>query len=83
VLASEANESPDIILSGHEDIGAWAPAGYIIPLDALIAEHPEFEDIVPSLWESQTWNGEIWGVPQNAEARPIFFSKLLLSGFCR
>ena len=25
VLASEAGEAPDIILSGHEDIGAWAP----------------------------------------------------------
>jgi len=33
VLASEAGEAPDIILSGHEDIGAWAPAGFIIPLD--------------------------------------------------
>lgn len=79
VLASEANESPDIILSGHEDIGAWAPAGYIIPLDDLIAEYPTFEDVVPALWESQTWNGETWGVPQDAEARPIFYSKLLLS----
>jgi inositol-phosphate transport system substrate-binding protein len=79
VLASSANEAPDIILSGHEDIGAWAPAGYIIPLDGLIAEHEEFEDIVPTLWDSHIWNGEIWGVPQDAEARPIFYSKLLLS----
>jgi inositol-phosphate transport system substrate-binding protein len=79
VLASEAGEAPDIIVSGHEDMGAWAPAGNIIPLDDLIANHPEFEDIVPTLWESQTWNGQIWGIPQDAEARPIFYSKLLLS----
>ncbi len=79
VLASEANEAPDIILSGHEDIGAWAPAGSIIPLDDMIADHAEFSDIVPKLWESQKWGGKTWGVPQDAEARPIFFSKLLLS----
>jgi inositol-phosphate transport system substrate-binding protein len=79
VLASEAGEAPDIILSGHEDIGAWAPAGFIIPLDEKIAEHPEFEDIVPALWESQKYEGQIYAVPQDAEARPIFFSKLLLA----
>ncbi|MFC1960419.1 ABC transporter substrate-binding protein [Chloroflexota bacterium] len=78
VLAADANEAPDIILSGHEDIGAWAPAGYIIPLDDMIAEHEEFADIVPALWESQRYEGVTYGVPQDAEARPIFFSKLLL-----
>lgn len=79
VLASEADQAPDIILSGHEDIGAWAPAGLILPLDDMIEGHEEFADIVSTLWASQEWNGEIWGIPQDAEARPIFYSKLLLS----
>ncbi len=79
VLSSEAGEAPDIILSGHEDIGAWAPAGYIIPLDDLIPNYPEYADIVPTLWESQLYNGQIWAIPQDAEARPFFYSKLLLS----
>ncbi len=79
VLASEAGEAPDIVLSGHEDIGAWAPAGYILPLDDLIAAHSEFADVVPTLWNSQLWNGQTWGVPQDAEARPFFYSKLLLA----
>jgi inositol-phosphate transport system substrate-binding protein len=79
VLSSEAGESPDIILSGHEDIGAWAPAGLILPLDDMIAEHPAFEDVVPSLWESMKYEGQIYGVPQDAEARPIFYSKTLLA----
>ena len=56
-LASEAGEAPDIILSGHEDIGAWAPAGFIIPLDDMIGMHSEFEDIVPALWASQGYAG--------------------------
>ncbi len=79
VLASEAGEAPDIILSGHEDIGAWAPAGYILSLDDMIAQYDAFADVVPALWDSQRWNGQTWGVPQDAEARPIFYSKLLLA----
>lgn len=78
LLAADAGEAPDIILSGHEDIGAWAPAGWILPLDDMIAEYPEFEDIVPALWSSQQYEGVTYGIPQDAEARPIFYSKLLL-----
>lgn len=78
VLASEAGQAPDIILSGHEDIGAWGEAGIIIPIDDLIPNYPEFEDIVPSLWEPMMYKGQIWGIPQDAEARPLFYSKLLL-----
>ncbi len=78
VLASEAGVAPDIILSGHEDIGAWATAGLIIPLDDMIGMHAEFEDIVPSLWDSHKLGDVIYGIPQDAEARPVFYSKLLL-----
>jgi len=78
VLAADAGEAPDIILSGHEDIGAWVPAGYIIPLDDMIGDYEEFADIVPALWESQKYQGVTYGIPQDAEARPIFYSKLLL-----
>ncbi len=48
-------------------------------LDDLIPQFPEFEDVVPSLWESMKGpDGKIYGVPQDAEARPLYFSKLLL-----
>ena len=80
VLASEAGEAPDIVLSGHEDIGSWAEAGIIIPLDDRIAEYEQFADVVPSLWESMKGtDGQIYAVPQDAEARPLYFSKLLLA----
>ena len=78
MLASEAGEAPDIILSGHEDIGAWGSAGLIIPLDDVIGMHEEFADIVPNLWNSQKLGDVTYGIPQDAEARPIFYSKLLL-----
>ena len=79
VLAAEAGEAPDIILSGHEDIGAWGAAGIIIPLDDHIPMYAEFADIVPALWDSQKLAGVTYGIPQDAEARPIFYSKVLLA----
>ncbi len=79
VLASAAGSAPDIILSGHEDIGAWAAGGQIIPLDSYIDQFEEFADVVPTLWESVTYDGQIYGIPQDAEARPIYYSKLLLA----
>ncbi|MCI0395625.1 MAG: extracellular solute-binding protein [Chloroflexi bacterium] len=77
-LASDAGEAPDIIVSGHEHIGDWAPAGIIIPVDDRVGEHEEFADIIDSLWDSVTFEGQRWGIPQDAEARPLFYSKTLL-----
>lgn len=77
-LAADAGEAPDIIVSGHEHIGDWATAGYLVDVTDEIGKYPEFENVIDSLWESTQLNGRIWGVPQDAEARPMFFSKPLL-----
>ncbi|HEY66701.1 MAG TPA: extracellular solute-binding protein [Thermoflexia bacterium] len=77
-LASEAGEAPDIICSGHEHIGDWATAGYLTDITDMIGDYPEFDDVIDSLWESTKLNDRIWGVPQDAEARPMYYSKILL-----
>jgi len=77
-LASQAGEAPDIICSGHEHIGDWATAGYIRDITDEIGNYPEFDDVIDSLWNATMLNGRIWGVPQDAEARPMYFSKPLL-----
>jgi len=77
-LAFEGGEAPDIICSGHEHIGDWATAGYLVDLTDMIPNYPEFEDIIDSLWGSIEMGGSRWGVPQDAEARPFFYSKILL-----
>lgn len=74
-LAADAGEGPDIVVSGHEDVPAWANAGYIVSFDECRETHPEFDDVIDTLWESATWHGETWGVPQDTEARPLFFSR--------
>ena len=78
-LASEAYEAPDIIVSGHEHIGDWATAGYIVDITDMLSTYPEFDDVIDSLWTSTELNGQRWGIPQDAEARPMYYSKILLA----
>lgn len=78
-LASEAFEAPDIIVSGHEHIGDWATAGYIVDITDMLGDYPEFADVIDSLWTSTELDGKRWGIPQDAEARPMYYSKILLA----
>jgi len=78
VLGYGAGEAPDIWLTGHEYIGAQAEAGRIIALDEMLKEFPTFNLIIDGLWDSTTYKGKIWGIPQDAEARPLYFNKALL-----
>ncbi len=78
-LAADAGEAPAIICSGHEDIPVWSRAGYIVPLADSVSDMkalaPQFDDVIESLWNSSTWQNKVWGVPQDTEARPMYFSK--------
>jgi len=78
-LAADAGEAPQIVLSGHEDAAVWANAGYIVPFDECRNLYPEYNDVIDSLWNSVTWIGKLWGVPQDTEARPMYFSKTKLA----
>ncbi len=77
-LAADAGEAPDIVLSGHEDVPVWANAGYIVPFDTCRESFPEYDDVIEALWNSGMWQGQVWAVPQDTEARPMFFNKVLL-----
>jgi inositol-phosphate transport system substrate-binding protein len=80
LLAADSGQAPDIILSGHEDIAPWGQAGYIVPLDDMINAKPDaYKDIIPALWEAVTWNGKRWGIPQDTEARPLYYNKKKLA----
>jgi len=78
VLGYGAGESPDIWLTGHEYIGTQSEAGRIIPLDGIIEEFPIFNLVFDTLWDSSMYKDKIWGVPQDAEARPLYWNKTLL-----
>jgi inositol-phosphate transport system substrate-binding protein len=75
----DPNKIANIIITGHEDIGPYAEAGYILPLDDYIADYPEvYDDFFPALWESCTYKGQVWGIPQDTEARGFYYRKDLL-----
>jgi inositol-phosphate transport system substrate-binding protein len=77
-LAADAGEAPHIVCSGHEDVPVWANAGYIVPFEECREMDPEYDNIIESLWDSGMWNGKLWAVPQDTEARPMFFNKVKL-----
>jgi inositol-phosphate transport system substrate-binding protein len=79
-LAYKAGEAPDIYLTGHEDIGFLAANDYIIPLDSYINEFWDvvYYDVIKTLWEAVKYQGKIWGIPQDTEARPMYFRKDVL-----
>jgi inositol-phosphate transport system substrate-binding protein len=78
-LSAEDGSAPEIVVSGHEDVAPWAQAGYIVPIADSIEDakdmYPEFDDVIDSLWDATTWRGQVWAVPQDTEARPMYFSK--------
>lgn len=74
-LAADAGEAPDIVCSGHEDIPVWSQAGYIVEVERYLDRYPEFDDVIERLWKPASYGGTIWGIPQDTEARPMFFAK--------
>ena len=72
-LAIEAGQGPHLIVAGHEDIPVWGKAGLLRPAEDLVdLEAYPFNDVFPNLWPIMSWNGQVWGVPQDAESRPLF-----------
>ncbi len=80
ILASEAKQGPDIILAGHEDLAPWAAAGHVIELDPMLKKYDaKFADLIPTLWDSVKLTGKTYAIPQDTEARPIYYRKDLLA----
>ncbi len=78
-LASAAGEAPDIMLSSHADIGTWAPAGLITDLTDRIGDHPEFDDILSTMWAPVELDGRRYAIVQDAEVRPMYWRMDLLA----
>jgi inositol-phosphate transport system substrate-binding protein len=73
LLAFQSGDIPDIVLNGHEFIGRYATAGSIRPLDDLLAAHQAaLAEVYPVLWQAVRFNGHIWALPQDTEARLMY-----------
>ncbi len=80
--SAEAKTAPDILVAGHENFAPWVGPGYVIALDDLIKKHQDKGDlksVIPGLWDSMKLKGKTYGVPQDTEARPMYYRKDLLA----
>lgn len=76
-LSYQAGEAPDILTIPHEYVGALADGEYILAVDD-VRSSDAYQDLYEELWESVEYQGETWGIVQDAEARPVFYSRNLL-----
>jgi inositol-phosphate transport system substrate-binding protein len=76
VFAFASGRGPDIACGGHEIVGTFAPPGYLVPLDDLLAARPAFrDDFFPVLWGAMSWRGKVYAVPQDNEVRLAYIAK--------
>ncbi len=72
-----ANQAPDIF--AMKDLGRVVEAGYAIQLDKYVEKYwPLVADIYKNLWHAVTYKGHVWAIPQDTEARPLYFRKDVL-----
>ena len=75
-LAAESKTAPNIIVTSHADIAPWSQSGLIRPISDYIDQDAwPVNQIYGNLLEIATYNGQLWGLPQDAESRPFFFWK--------
>lgn len=73
LLAFQSGDIPDIVLNGHEFIGRYALGEYIRPLDDFLAVYQAaLADVYPVLWQAVRFRGQVWGMPQDTEARMMY-----------
>lgn len=67
LAASSTGASPyDIIHASNSYIGEFAEQGWLMPLDDLIEQYREeydLDDIPQALWDSVTYDGQVYAVP--------------------
>ena len=72
-LASESGSAPDIVVTGHVDIAPWAQSGLISPVEDYVdMDAWPLNNLYPNLVEMSSFNGMVYGIPQDSEARPFF-----------
>lgn len=79
LLAFQSDNAPDIVQASAALIGTWAPAGFIAPLDEYVSEFDQFDEVQENLWDAVTFEGQVYAIPQDTEARPLYFNKGLLA----
>lgn len=80
-LSAESGNAPNILVTSHTDIAPWAQAGLIVPAEDYVdLDAWPLNDLYDNLVEIASFNGLVYGIPQDSESRPFFFWKDHLRG---
>jgi arabinogalactan oligomer/maltooligosaccharide transport system substrate-binding protein len=70
---------PDIVAYPNDQIGAWASAGYLVPLDPLIDPTYLADNFEPVTVDGVTWNGQLWGIPDTQEGIALVYNRDIIT----
>ena len=77
--AFSVGQGPDVYVAAHEWVGEFANSGYAMNLEDFVAANPwAFGDVIPVLWESTKYEGQIHAIPQDSEIRMFMYNKDML-----
>jgi multiple sugar transport system substrate-binding protein len=75
LLALDGNDVPDVFHFGGGSIGELADAGYIEPLDAYLADWPDWSQYPDAVRTGVTYKGKIWAIPYGLDMRWLYYRK--------
>ncbi|HWA84148.1 MAG TPA: extracellular solute-binding protein [Fimbriimonadaceae bacterium] len=76
--------APDVVLQDRFTVADWASRGAFTPLDDFIKRDlgkdplcPRQEDYYPAVWKEATFDGKVYGIPQEADNRALYWNKAM------
>ena len=76
LLALASNEGPDVILfSGYSNIGEFAEADYIIPLDKYVNKWADWSQYPKNVKDGVTYEGHVYAIPYGLDMRWLYYNK--------
>ena len=74
--AANAGSPPDIARVNHVTLSTWAGAGYLEPLDDLIAksEIVDPDDYYKGFWSACLYQGKQYALPQGTDCRALYYN---------
>jgi ABC-type sugar transport system permease subunit/ABC-type glycerol-3-phosphate transport system substrate-binding protein len=74
--------APDIVLQDRFTVSDWASKAAFLPLDDFIKRDlgkdpncPNQADYYPAVWKEATFGGKVYGIPQEADNRALYWNK--------
>ncbi len=76
LLAYQQGTNPDIVALSYVEVPKLAEAKAILDISEYIKAYKSlYDDFYQSLRDAVTYKGRVWGLPQDTEARPLYWRK--------